>query len=706
MLHSLATRRAYLLLHSEPSPAIAFALLPKASFHFRRPAITATLRQTYLFPPPNAYIFNTPALPPQSPTNLLHITFTPALRPSTSSQSVPALLLRLSRPSLLLLRPTSPDILSSFLSHRLSLDMALVPVAFSPLFTPSPSSSSFARPFRRTSSSTTPNPHRHDALRCPMSSQSPPETPRPNHSLANLHELTERIADLLQVGSLHKTHPHCPKDAPLGYLSATTHVAVVFGRHLIRDQITIEYAKRIVTLVKQIASGALNPDVICFTGGKGLAEHGSISEAVAGYSFFRTVCEEANVDVGRFDFILEEESHNTKENLHNVIEELRRRLGADAVNSCHFTLVSSDYHLIRIQEVHRLSPRQSVLFPLEVSSSTWNCIFAAYPFCVSRDPTTAFLGRAVVLANDLAIVLVNLNGALDDREFVARENLHRLNETFAKMREMYRVIDSRTSSIGSFRTDMRSHAESLELAIHNVREVQTLLNPLNEIGASVPKSHLQMSRDLLTTTIAKMRTSMDPDRVLRVHDRMAILDGLAAFVEDQQTKIGDSVTSSEPNEDPDHDESDLLVSDASDPTLFASSDDFDYTSRRPVRKTTRMLSEISWQGGTPFKGNGKKITRDGPNLVIIDSNASAVPPPTSTPRRTRRRQAAPDAKSLTPISLTPTKSARQPSSRTSSQGSRTRASTTRKSRATTTTTPRKRKSAPRKVASKSTSEKA
>lgn len=496
---------------------------------------------------------------------------------------------------------------------------------------------------------------------------------------------------------------HCPKDAPLGYLTATTHVAVVFGKHLIRDQVTVEYAKRVVTLVKQIASGALNPDVIVFTGGKGLRDDASISEAVAGYAFFRNVCEEAQIDLSNFEFILEEKSHNTKENLGNVIEELRRREGSDAVAACHFTLVSSDYHLIRIQEVHRLSPRQSVLFPLEVSAATWNCVFAAYPFCVSSHPATAFLGRAVVLANDLGIVLVNLNGAIDDRQFMSKENLHRLTETFAKMREMYRVIDARTAAAGGFRTDMRKHAETLELAIHDIREVHTLLNPLKETGASIPHAHLELARELMRETIVKMRSSMDPDRVLRVNDRMAIIDDMTNFVAEQRLKPrAGSTSGSSPRgygygygyddglDEPDGLGDGVKAEGEVEPSPFEADDVSPRKRASSRRGRVLMSSEVTWRGGAIFKGNGKKITRDGPNLVITDSGMSMP----SQPAKRARRRTVVHSDSL----------AGRLATAEQSQGGAARSARTtraRKQKTSTTTSVKKRKTTSRKLASPS-----
>eukprot|EP00178_Gracilaria_changii_P016303 TRINITY_DN462_c0_g1_i1.p1 TRINITY_DN462_c0_g1~~TRINITY_DN462_c0_g1_i1.p1 ORF type:complete len:598 (-),score=99.70 TRINITY_DN462_c0_g1_i1:4826-6583(-) len=581
--------------------------------------------------------------------------------------------------------------------------------AFSPLLlppcraSPSPALLPAARTLRPSRAAL-----RRVAPRCALADSAAPQPPSPNRSLASLHELTERIADLLHVGSIHNEYMHCPKDAPLGYLHATTHVVVVFGKHLIRDQLTVEYAKRIITLVKQIARGALNPHVICFAGGNGLNDDGTISEAAAGYSFFRNVCEEADVDVSRFEFILEQQSHNTKENLRNLIDELRRRFGADALSACHFTLVSSDYHLIRIQEVHRLSPRQSVLFPLEVSASTWNCIFAAYPFCVSRDPATAFLGRTVVLANDLGILHVNLKGALVHREFVAKQNLDRLNETFAKMREMYRVIHSNTSAAGGFRTDMRKHAETLEVAIHHIREVHTLLGPLNETGASVPHAHLELALEHLTSAIRAMRSSMDPDRVLRTHDRMAIIEDMINFVAEQKG-APHSTSSNSGGSDGGHNQHEFYAGQNDDVSFFDSAAGKSPDKRKsPTRMTTAMINEVTWRGGQMFKGNGKKIARDGPNIIIADSAApmASSPPHKSSPTRTRRTAAHSDTLAGALARSLVSNNAPKPRTPTANPGPRSRTSTTRKTQTRASTSSKKRRPSARKFASPSQSESA
>ncbi|CAB1097053.1 unnamed protein product [Ectocarpus sp. CCAP 1310/34] len=67
-------------------------------------------------------------------------------------------------------------------------------------------------------------------------------------------------------------------------------VLVVIGKHLIRDQVTVEYASRIRRLVQGLKSGRLQPDLVCFTGGT--VRDNRVADASAGYIFFRHLCEQ------------------------------------------------------------------------------------------------------------------------------------------------------------------------------------------------------------------------------------------------------------------------------------------------------------------------------------------------------------------------------------------------------------------------------
>lgn len=79
----------------------------------------------------------------------------------------------------------------------------------------------------------------------------------------DLTELTKRLGDLLGVESKGNfADAFVPVKEEVGGVAATTQVAVVFGKALVRDQLTVEYAKRILALVKQITAGEKRISVV------------------------------------------------------------------------------------------------------------------------------------------------------------------------------------------------------------------------------------------------------------------------------------------------------------------------------------------------------------------------------------------------------------------------------------------------------------
>mmetsp|Transcript_34727 Transcript_34727/g.68103 ORF Transcript_34727/g.68103 Transcript_34727/m.68103 type:complete len:301 (+) Transcript_34727:413-1315(+) len=253
---------------------------------------------------------------------------------------------------------------------------------------------------------------------------------------------------------------------------------------------------------------------MAFIGGYGNQNH--LSGATAGYIYFRHISQQANVDIGGLEFIIEETTHNTHENLICLLNTLKKKYGQEAVSKCHFSLISSDYHLIRIAEIYKLSRRQSLLTSLYKMGATWTYLFAAYPFCVSPDPTLAFLGRMRVLANDLSIVLVNLNGLVEFNDFIAKENFSRLCETNKKLRIMLRIMSEPSGNVHSSRGSVEIpfyQWEVLERSLCVIHEVQVILTPLVN-GKSVERRTLVHARDLLMNVVKNIRLTIDPDRPL------------------------------------------------------------------------------------------------------------------------------------------------------------------------------------------------
>mmetsp|Transcript_51275 Transcript_51275/g.104273 ORF Transcript_51275/g.104273 Transcript_51275/m.104273 type:complete len:399 (-) Transcript_51275:1834-3030(-) len=330
-----------------------------------------------------------------------------------------------------------------------------------------------------------------------------------------LHEITDKLTYLLSLGELPESSS---QEYYKGHLESTLHIAVVFCKQLFEGQISVEFARRISTTLSQIKYGKLKPDIIAFIGGQ--TESRDISGAVAGYVYFRHLSVEAKVDLMGLEFIIEEKMINPQDNLVSLLATLRKRYGDEAVSKCHFTLISSDYHLIRIAEIHKLSQRQSILNPLYEAGATWTYLFAAYPFCVSPDPTLAFLGRIRVLANDLTIVLVNLNGIVEFNDLVAKENFSRLCETNRKLRTMLRIMSEPGSSINSSGSSIEIPPEQweiLERSLCTIHEVQTVLTPLVN-GKSVERRILVRARDIFMNAVKDIRISVDPDRPLNNHE--------------------------------------------------------------------------------------------------------------------------------------------------------------------------------------------
>ncbi|KAL3816848.1 hypothetical protein ACHAXA_005126 [Cyclostephanos tholiformis] len=324
--------------------------------------------------------------------------------------------------------------------------------------------------------------------------------------------------------------------------TTTYHVAVVLGKPLIRDQITIEYASRIRALVRMMEGGDgppyYVPRLVCFTngcvvgglttdagGGGGVGESTSyhrgmnnkdptaVSDASAGYVYFRHLCASRNItiDETRTEFWVDGSSSSgeggrgddERSAMERVASELWRRhikiwlkdrpltkrlnqhygVGWTVLErkvDIHFTLISTDYHLCNLNDVHHRSPRKSLLQPLvalrglvgsdrwvnkdealevmdpgysssvhvrngnnvdgapasgsilEVGSNfggiensvdtSWSFQYATYPFLHEEEDALVFLGQCYLLGEELTPLLVNMKGVVERTEFFQRDN--------------------------------------------------------------------------------------------------------------------------------------------------------------------------------------------------------------------------------------------------------------------------------------------
>jgi hypothetical protein len=326
-----------------------------------------------------------------------------------------------------------------------------------------------------------------------------------------LHEIADKIDFLLATDGL--IEPAVQENLN-GHLESTLHVAVIFCKNLDKNQITVEFSRRISAILNQIKSGKIKLDTIVFLGGE--IDQNEFSSASAGYIYLRYLADKSKINLSGLDFIIEHTYSNFQDNLSILTSLLENKYGKEGVSRCHFTLISSDYHLIRISEIHRLSTRQSLLNPILKIGATWTYLFAVYPFCVSPDPNLAFLGRIRVLANELSVVLVNLNGHLEYSEMLSRENFTRLCETNRKLRLALRKMFEQDNLINLPKNSLNinlDYWETLEQSLGEIHDVQNILSPLIT-GKTVERIDLIKARDIFMNALKNIKLTVDPDRPL------------------------------------------------------------------------------------------------------------------------------------------------------------------------------------------------
>lgn len=274
--------------------------------------------------------------------------------------------------------------------------------------------------------------------------------------------------------------------------TSTYNVAIVFGKELVRDQVTVEYASRIRTLARLFKNEPeFRPSLVCFCGG--IADGSHVANSDAGYIFFRHMCEAQGIDLNGVEICIDNKSRSDDEAINSVTETIKstyipKWLEASPSTTdtmqksinMHFTLISTEYHLCNINDVHHRSPERSLLNAMEnigdsfmgnrnysvqqkanagrssndffiyydddetgsfgdtqissdeqgVSQSnrppvrglvktSWSFQYATYPYIYAKSDSTVFLGKCFLLGEELMPLLVNMKGVVEQVSLVA-----------------------------------------------------------------------------------------------------------------------------------------------------------------------------------------------------------------------------------------------------------------------------------------------
>jgi len=391
---------------------------------------------------------------------------------------------------------------------------------------------------------------------------------------------------------------------PRGRARRRRDVHVIFGKPLVGDRVTVEYAARIrraVRILQGLDGGGVRPSVVCFCGGVRVGNH--ISDAGAGYALFRQMCEYRNISLEGIDIVVDSESTDDFGAVRRVVEEARSRISSgrwtawdagsddgeedreqenrdgdgedndqydqyDQYNQydqyrgridVHFVLISCEYHLCNLNDVHYRSPRQSLLKPIQglqgrapapkegpwrrerdqitgetppsldyVLKPSWSFQYATYPFIYAKDDATAFLGKCYVLGQHLTPLLVNIKGVVEKKEFFQRDNYFTLTavrralvdhaEALHRPRKSLRTslaLSGGGGAPGAVRADGARYVDvALERAAAALGRCGDLVRPAGLLQRSVPTGDWATALEILDACVGEILGVCDPDRAL------------------------------------------------------------------------------------------------------------------------------------------------------------------------------------------------
>eukprot|EP00557_Chaetoceros_sp_GSL56_P005722 CAMPEP_0176499180 /NCGR_PEP_ID=MMETSP0200_2-20121128/12769_1 /TAXON_ID=947934 /ORGANISM="Chaetoceros sp., Strain GSL56" /LENGTH=708 /DNA_ID=CAMNT_0017897541 /DNA_START=30 /DNA_END=2156 /DNA_ORIENTATION=- len=349
--------------------------------------------------------------------------------------------------------------------------------------------------------------------------------------------------------------------------TSTYNVAIVFGKELVRDQVTVEYASRIRTLARLFKEEPeFRPKLVCFCGG--IAEGSHVANSDAGYIFFRHMCEAQGIDLDGVSIYIDNSSESDSEAVRRVTEEVKKKYipkwledspeMTDLMQKMidvHFTLVSTEYHLCNMNDVHHRSPEQSLLREMEnmgrefldrprmsfdqtssvrgnddaavsgLVKTSWSFQYATYPYIYAKNDLVAFLGKCYLLAEELVPLLVNMKAVVEQKEFFQRDNYLILASI---RRSLVEEIEALHKPSLSRKKTLNTELRRLKDMYGNERDVITILEgALSSLGrcvdlvkpaglhtGSVSKDDWRKALKSLEHSMNEIRSYCDPDRPL------------------------------------------------------------------------------------------------------------------------------------------------------------------------------------------------
>ncbi len=361
--------------------------------------------------------------------------------------------------------------------------------------------------------------------------------------------------------------------------TSTFNVAIVFGKKLVRDQVTVEYASRIRTLARMFKNEPeFRPSLVCFCGG--VAEGSHVANSDAGYIFFRHMCEAQGIDLGGVAVFIDNKSQNDAEAVKYVTDAVKEQyvprwldfsptiteLNQKSID-VHFTLVSTEYHLCNINDVHHRSPEQSLMQSMEymdgvfhehkhcISDSqqyqdklskkeltqamvkiSWSFQYATYPYIYAKNDSIVFLGKCFLLGEELLPLLVNMQAVVEQREFFQRDNylmlasirrslVQHIEALHKPSHSRKKILNKELRRIKDIHGMERDVITILEGALLSLGRCVDLVKPAALHAGSVSKEDWKRALKALEHSMHQISSFCDPDRPLLPSEWGKLVDG-------------------------------------------------------------------------------------------------------------------------------------------------------------------------------------
>lgn len=302
-------------------------------------------------------------------------------------------------------------------------------------------------------------------------------------------------------------------------------VAIVLCKPLMDGIISLEQTVRIQRLVTAMNDGTLEqPYKIIFVGSNSSEASMEYFQTISSPNDIKCMAESTSIPDGGLDIICD----ILQDDLECVSERLKHR---HIMFHMHFALVSSDYHLCVLNDIHVRSPGQSYLQRLEqwgveqsgpsfrppTIATSWTYLYAStVDLKYNDDENLAFVSTCYRRAQQLIPVLMNLRAVCANREFFQRDNYRVLVQVRRSFITDIERLYCDSTAFARVRRHLTPTGKPLDIvleeALLSMGRCSDLVRPAGMLTGSVLAHDFHLSVTVLEHAISLITVACDPDQ--------------------------------------------------------------------------------------------------------------------------------------------------------------------------------------------------